>query len=354
MRVLFDGFWWHDGPPSNRSVQRELIETWAHQFPEDVLIVAVRSGVSVHDLPVGSLAVRTRLWPHGLSNVAELSLIAARVKPDVVVAHNFTPVYGTSAVFIHDAMFRDHPAWFSNTEHLYFRGMLPTARRARHVFTSSQTEADRISRLRPELKPVHAIGLAVPSGVADASGTRPSGAPAEGPFALTVGRLNLRKNLAAIIDAVGFSEAIQPSSPLMIVGSAEHSGKVEGLPPSYSSLMSEGRIRFLGRVTDDELAWLYIHASLVITLSRDEGFGLTPLEAVHFGAPLLVSDIAAHRETVSGYAKFVSPDAAPADVASAIDVTWDQPPPADQRQRILATYSWALSASRMRATFSVQ
>ena len=51
---------------------------------------------------------------------------------------------------------------------------------------------------------------------------------------------------------------------------------------------------FTGQVTDEELRWLYAHALAFVFPSRSEGFGLPPLEAAGFAAPVL----AAHASSV--------------------------------------------------------
>lgn len=323
MRVLFDGYWWADGPIANRSVQRDLIAAWVARFPEDTVTVALRQSAGERaDVPVGVAVARTRLWPQAASNVVELGVIARAVDADLVVAHNYTPMCRGALTFVHDAMFRDHPEWFSVAERAYFAAMLPTARWATWVATSSRTEAARIERHSPRLAPVLAVGLGIPSSLADAEPVRPASAERLTGYALTVGRLNVRKNLDAVIRGAAASSAITPESPLLIAGSSEHSGVASNAPEDYRDLVESGRVRFLGRVSDAELAWLYRHAKLAITLSLDEGFGLPAVEAMHFGAPLLVSDIPVFRETVGGYADLVDPAAPPQEIGRRIDARW--------------------------------
>lgn len=341
MRILFDGYWWFDGPSANRSVQREIIVAWPNEFPEDEICIALRAsdpvgGPAAPELPIA----KTLLWPHGLSNVIELGRSAQSVRADITVAHNFTPLAGRSATFIHDAMFRDHPQWFTRTEKVYFGGMLPTARRAALVTTSTRAEADRIERLAPHLGPVTAIGLAAPPAITRAAPTPPAAAQDLDDFALTVGRLNIRKNLESVIAAAAASESVTPDSPLLVVGSAEHSGVESALPDSIEALRRAGAVRFLGRVDDHELAWLYANAAVCVSLSLDEGFGLTPVEAAMFGAPVLASDIPAHRETVQGYAHLVPPDAPIAELADALDDAWRDPPDPVARIAIGDRYTW--------------
>lgn len=294
--------------------------------------------------------MQTRLWPHGLANLTELGRLARKARADVTVAHNFTPLYGRSATFIHDAMFVDHPEWFSRSERAYFGTMLPAARRAALVVTSTQAEAARIERLAPQLRPVTAIGLAAPTAVTTAEPRRPAIAAEIDAFGLTVGRLNIRKNLGRVIAGAGRSRSITPSSPLLVVGSSDHSGVGPAGPADaeVDSLRQAGSVRFAGRLDDHELAWLYANAKVTISLSLDEGFGLTPVEAATFGQPVLVSDIPAHRETVGGYATFIDLNASVDDVANALDDAWCSASSRQALQDLRARYTWPAVVNRLR------
>jgi len=352
MRILFDGYWWYSGPLANRSVQRDLIRTWSATFPEDELVVATRRPVDREaelDPPPGA-PQRVRLWPQAVSNLIELPVLARRLKADVTLAHNFTPPGGRTATFIHDVMFAEHPEWFSLAERVYFALMLPSSRMASAVFTSTRTEAERITRFAPSAKAVQEIGLAVPQALLDAVPTPPRDFGGYREFGLSVGRLNVRKNLSTVLRGVTASRSITPDTPLLVVGSAEHSGRGDSLPDEFRELVDSGAVVFLGRITDAELAWLYRNTALVVYLSLDEGFGLPPIESVRFGAPLLVSDIPVLRETVSGYAEFIAASADPGTVGAAIDRTWNRTPHADARERINSRYDWVEVVTRLRAS----
>ncbi len=347
MRVMFDAFWWGRGPGANRTVQREFIRTWAEVFPGDELVLALRRDADASDVPAGAEVVRTRLWPHAVSNRWELPRLSRAARADVSVVHNYAPRSGRSVVFVHDAMFHDNPEWFSRRERLYFAPMLPWARRAAVVSTSTETEARRIARLAPRLAPV-AVGLGVPTALTDAAPRRPRAVPEGAEFAVTVGRLNVRKNLAAVIDGARLAASVTPRTPLYIVGGSAHSGVSTELPEGLRTAVAEGRVVFLGSLDDDEVAWLYTHAALAINLSLDEGFGLPAVEAAWFGAPLLVSDIPVFRETVGTYARFVSPTATAGDVAAAIDGAWGGRADAAARDAVVARHTWRSAVERLR------
>lgn len=352
MRVLFDAFWWDDGPIANRTVQRELILAWAAEFPDDDLVLALRRSAADDGMPAGAEVVRTSLWPHALANRLQVSRLARTSRADVVVAHNYAPRRGRAAVFIHDVMFVDHPEWFSRPERIYFRPMLPWARSAAVVATSTVTEADRIRRLGRRIATPIATGLGVPPALADAEPRRPAGLPEVDGFAVTVGRLNVRKNLERILAAAGASERVDARHPLVVVGGSAHSGVTAEFSDDVRRSVADGRIVLLGGVSDEELAWLYARAALAVTLSRDEGFGLPAIEAAHFGAPLLASDIAVFRETVGGYARFVSPDAEVAAVAAAIDAAWGEAPGEAARRAVVERFTWAGAVRALRGSLT--
>ena len=70
---------------------------------------------------------------------------------------------------------------------------------------------------------------------------------------------------------------------------------------------TDDTIRFLGRVSDEELVRLYNQASCFIFPSIYEGFGLPTIEAMKCGCPVLSSDIPVLREVCGDAAIFFNP-----------------------------------------------
>jgi glycosyltransferase involved in cell wall biosynthesis len=58
-----------------------------------------------------------------------------------------------------------------------------------------------------------------------------------------------------------------------------------------------GRIRFVGRVGDPELRWLYRHCSALVASSYED-YGLSPLEAASFGRPTVALRAGGYLDTV--------------------------------------------------------
>lgn len=70
-------------------------------------------------------------------------------------------------------------------------------------------------------------------------------------------------------------------------------------------------IRFLGLIPYGHIAPLMLHATALINPSLFEGWSTTVEEGKALGIPLLLSDIAVHREQAKDTAKFFAPDSAP-------------------------------------------
>lgn len=349
MRILFDAFWWAQGPPSNREVMKQFIFAWIKVFPEDSLVLAVPRG-SVEgvrqELGEKVRVLGVGLRPHGISLIFEVSLLARRERVDWVLSHNFAVPYPLSAVFIHDLMFITNPEWFTWKERLYFSLMPMSARWATAVFTSSRSEAGRISRIVRDKTPALPVGIAGNSDIIEASPILPQfmdEIDVDGYF-LCVGRLNARKNLTRAIEGALLSGLVTVRNPLVVVG--EPSGKAADLPPQIRKHVAEGLVIFAGFLADDQVAWLYANTSLFIFVSLDEGFGMPLLEAAFFDAPILASDIPVFKELLGEYAIYVDPESVESISMGVCEAVVRQPHPVAPD---LAQYSWVSSVLAMRA-----
>jgi glycosyltransferase involved in cell wall biosynthesis len=104
-------------------------------------------------------------------------------------------------------------------------------------------------------------------------------------YYLMVSRITGAKGLEMAIEA-----AKKAGFKLKIAGS---SGGYYSLPEN-----SDKNIEFLGQVTDAELAKLYVGAKAFLALSKDEDFGITPVEAMSVGTPVIAFDGGGYKETV--------------------------------------------------------
>jgi glycosyltransferase involved in cell wall biosynthesis len=299
MRLLFDAYWWVDGPPSGRNVLQSLITEWLRTFPADDLTLRVpKKDVSRVEGEIRRLQLRADVdhYPRWARyHAAAVATIAVRRREySAVLTQNFCPPFSGAprVVLVHDALFATKPEWFTKKELLYLRGMRPSLRRATTVLATSQSEAARIGFVWPELRErIVQVGLSVPTGITKARAKRPTMWNEAMPFILTVGRLNVRKNVSRLIEAYARVARQDPTRHLIVVGEKDGKYSPGTIPDHVTS-----RIHFLGHVTDEELRWLYENCDLFVFPSLDEGYGLPLLEASTLGAAAIASDIPVFRE----------------------------------------------------------
>lgn len=117
----------------------------------------------------------------------------------------------------------------------------------------------------------------------------------DGPYVLSVGTLEPRKNVASTIKA--FLRLIQRRPDLkanLVVAGRSGWGKLAEMEDAARC----PRICFVDFVEDFDLRALYSGAALLSYVSFYEGFGLPPLEAMSCGAPVVYGDVAAVPEVV--------------------------------------------------------
>ena len=123
-------------------------------------------------------------------------------------------------------------------------------------------------------------------------------------FLLFVGSIEPRKNLLTLLRAYNLlTNDEKEELPLILVGfkgweNQEIMQEIE---------KNRDYIRYLGFVSDSELAHIYNLATIFIYLSLYEGFGLPPLEAMACGTPVIVSNVASLPEVCGDAALYVAP-----------------------------------------------
>jgi len=120
----------------------------------------------------------------------------------------------------------------------------------------------------------------------------------EPPVVLIVGRLwsvERGKGHDELLQAWPTVAAEVPNAELWVVGDGDDRPRLEA---RAAAIGVAGSVRFLGRVSDDELVRCYARASLFAMPSRQEGFGLVYAEAMWHGLPCLASTRDAGAEVV--------------------------------------------------------
>jgi glycosyltransferase involved in cell wall biosynthesis len=117
------------------------------------------------------------------------------------------------------------------------------------------------------------------------------------PYVLYVGNFNPHKNVPRLVRAFGLLPGPVRSRHSLVLAGGYGDGRPE-LARLADSLGLTDRVVFPGRIDDADLPALYSEAAVYVAPSLEEGFGLTVLEAMACGAPVVSSSRAALPEAV--------------------------------------------------------
>ena len=127
----------------------------------------------------------------------------------------------------------------------------------------------------------------------------------EGPYLLTVGRTEPRKNLPRLIEAFD-----------RLAGEIAHTLVVVGLPGAAEPAEWGPRVLRIDHVPAAQLASLYQHCDLCICPSLYEGSGVTALEAMRAGAQVATGRVGGIAEVVGDGPIFFNPESVDSMVGS--------------------------------------
>jgi glycosyltransferase involved in cell wall biosynthesis len=142
-------------------------------------------------------------------------------------------------------------------------------------------------------------------------------------FALYVGGSDWRKNIEGMLAAV--TRVRQAGLDLQLAWAghldAAHRARMQG---KAAEAGIADAVHFLGHVPDDELAILYRAAVAHLFVSRLEGFGLTVVEAMASGCPVITTQAGSLAEVAGDAALTVDPEDPPA-IAAALERLMQEP-----------------------------
>jgi glycosyltransferase involved in cell wall biosynthesis len=179
-----------------------------------------------------------------------------------------------------------------------------------------------------------------------------------GPFLLNVGGMDVRKNIAGLIQAFAevYRQLSNPDLRLFIAGDPTKLG-AGALFPDWRPLARDlgiGEHIFCAPVAEDDLATLYSAADCFAFTSLYEGFGLTPLEAMACGAPVVCSNRTSLPEVVGDAGLLVDPTDADALSAAILRVLTSDETAQDLRARGIARagqFTWERVARQTLAVY---
>lgn len=202
-------------------------------------------------------------------------------------------------ITIHDLAFYENPRWYSKAYSFFYKLMTPIcASTSRFILTVSEFSKQEIHRL---LKIPYDKIEVLYNAVSDKflSGGNTETDKTGELYVLAVSTIDPRKNFVRLIHAFDKWEQ-KGNIKLYVVG---------GESSVFSSSIREiiENVKWLGRVSDDELLAYYNKARCFVYPSLYEGFGIPPLEAMACGTPVVVSDIPPLREVCGNAAVYVDP-----------------------------------------------
>ena len=256
------------------------------------------------------------------------------------------------AVTIHDASVFDYPKWFHPAFAAWTRlSWKVLANRVKAIITVSEFSKERLMHhLKISDQKIHVI----PNGVGKPFEPQSNKTIHEikrkydltKPYFLFVGTHEPRKNLGMLIKA--FIQLKLSAYDLVIAG--DKGGVFADINPGYGS--DAANIKFLGYVSDIDLPALYSGAQAVIIPSLYEGFGLTTLEAMACGTPVIASNTTSFPEVTGDAALIVDPNKI-TEIKNAVLKLIEDPDRANTLResglRQAAQFSWDKSARKIQS-----
>ena len=207
--------------------------------------------------------------------------------------------------------------------------------RARQIICVSESTRDRLidhypdtaERVRVVYHGLHPLPpLSGPSGY-------------KGDFFVHVGKRGAYKDFSTLAHALVHSPQ---TVKVVAVGGGSATPEEQAL---LDDLGVRARVDFEPSASDQRLADILGDSRGLISTSRDEGFGLPPLEALGSGKPVLLSGIPVHRELYSRWARFFVPGDA-VSLAEAIAASLAGPPTPPSLPDLQSTFSWVRAAKQ--------
>lgn len=260
----------------------------------------VRKLAVVRCLPRGLAGMLRRRLPVG---VAYLNIGHSNLSKRVLEAVRHVQQARIS-VFVHDVIPLEYPQYQrEGTVEVFVQKMRRVRAYADLIIYNSADTQMRTERAMAEWGPV-------PQGIVAFLGTiqpvpdvacLPQGLPPEGPYFVTVGTIEPRKNHALLLDVW---EKLGPDAPMLLICGGRGWSN-EDVFARLDALGADARVRELGGLSDGAIAALVEGAEALLFPSHAEGFGLPAIEALMLDTPVVCADIATFREVLGNNAVYI-------------------------------------------------
>ena len=317
MRLVFDGRCW-GWTGIGRYSQRLIANLATLDRDNEYIVLLDREDAADWTPPGPNFSSRiTQARPYRWDGQALLPRQLRELRPDLVHFPHFNvPVAYRDrfVVTIHDTTMLSFPIHCDDSR---WREPVRQAKRtiarltmsiavrtAEVVITPSRYTADDLER---QLKADPARSVVTPYAVDPPvpDPEAPPGVPEDMEFLLYVGNAYPHKNLGLLIDATRDLVGDHPELRLVIAGPPDEcSGRLRS---TLNGDPFRDHFHFVGRVSDRQLSWLYRHAQIFVLPSLSEGFGLTGLEAMAHGTPVVAARATCLPEVYGEAARYFEP-----------------------------------------------
>jgi glycosyltransferase involved in cell wall biosynthesis len=156
-------------------------------------------------------------------------------------------------------------------------------------------------------------------------------------YLLYVGALSKRKNLYSLIRAMKLIQSRRIDVQLLLIGDGDEKYRLQEL---VHALGLGKNVQFLGSVSQEYLLLMYNTADYVILPSYKEGFGMTVLEGLACGKPVIMTPVGISDIIVSNNLGVVADGFDPSSLATAIELAIADHNVKDLRAFVKANFSW--------------
>ena len=347
----------------NEVYVRSLLNAFAAQGSDCEFVAYVSEREAPGLIPAGFRTRRVSANPY-LRLGFDLAMKVRQDRPDLLHVQYTAPI-GCSVpvvVSVHDVSFLEHPEYFPRHHAWQLQYTVGrTVREAARVLTVSEfsrasilkgygsLEEDKVvvvpNAASPVFRPVSREAAAAAVGQSHSL---------DGPFILSVGDLQPRKNQIGLIRAFAKLVRAYPQLKHHLVLVGKHTWFADRVLKAARESGVADRIHFFGFVPDADLLQLYNACDVFVFPSYYEGFGLPVLEAMACGRAVVSSNTAALPEVVDGAAILCDPYVVDEIVRAIADLLLD----AELRARMerlglqrAAHFSWKKSAQQTLEVF---
>jgi glycosyltransferase involved in cell wall biosynthesis len=295
----------------------QLTEALAGLEPPDDIFLLLQSRKDKGTIVSSNGFLRKSLWTpsHNRFEQMALSFEISRLGLDLLHSPDFIPPFNRnckSVITIHDLAFLLYPHFLTKESARYYGQIDQAWRKTDHIIAVSEaTKHDCIKMLGVPEKKITVIHEAAnpiyrPLPKDEARQVAKTKYQLDQDFILFVGTIEPRKNLPGLLQAYRRLRDNYKREEILVLRGSK-GWLWEEVYETVARLNLEKHVVFLGRVPSEDLVYLYNAARLLVHPSFYEGFGLTPLEAMTCGVPVVASNISSLPEVVGDAALLIDP-----------------------------------------------